>query len=723
VRNIRIADRSEWVTNTTGIGAGDPSLGHTRSPSRRRGRHRLIKAMIVVVALIGLPAVVDDGIVTADAAGSCVRIRDGQFNAPGSDHKNLNGEWVRVQNRCEKTVSLKGWRLRDLRGHTYRFPSGTRIGAGKSIKIHTGSGTAKAGHLYWGRTRPVWNNKASERAYLLDRGGLRVSTWPRTTRSFVLGVNLNGPSVEVDGRTFRSHKSAVEKGFDDGDPNLSKNGVVPRPDAKEGVATLLESAAWSPGTWRFRQKVAKGTYELFLYTKEDDVDHGHRFAVRIEGKVVARDVGTLAMGEWKRWGPFTSTVTDGTMTVDLQPEINSAHLMAFEVWKVKKPGTPKAPPKTSSTPAPEPAPTVAPTPEPTAAPTATPAPTATATPAPTVAPTTAPAATPAPTVAPTTAPAATPAPTTAPTPAPTPAPTKTPAPTAAPTPAPTPAPTKTPSPTATPAPASTSPWSVAFLSRPNSGPIRMSGGCDNLVIENRTFKDLGTDVEAIHLERCNNVTIRANDFARVAQAITVLDSTNVKIEWNRYLDILGPHERVGKHRANFVQLVRVTRGSISHNKGRGGDTEDIISMYKSGGSSTSPFIIEYNHFEGTNWTSPSGSGIALGDEASAYSIARYNTLLNVGQVGMFIAGGTNHKILDNVIYGERRTSSNVGLYVWNQYAATCSGHEVRGNRVSWRKADGSISGSWNGGNCGTISGWSSNDWNASLDPAALKVGL
>jgi hypothetical protein len=251
----------------------------------------------------------------------------------------------------------------------------------------------------------------------------------------------------------------------------------------------------------------------------------------------------------------------------------------------------------------------------------------------------------------------------------------------------------------------------------------MAGNCDNIVIENKTFKDLGPDVEAIHLERCNNVTIRANDFSRVAQAITVTDSTNVKIEWNRYRDILGPHARVGKHRANFVQLVRVSRGYISNNKGKGGDTEDIVSMYESGGTSAAPFIIESNHFEGTNWTSSSGSGIALGDGASTYSIARYNTLLNVGQVGMFIAGGTNHKIIGNIIYGEQRTSSNVGLYVWNQSSSSCSGHEVRDNQVSWRRADGASNPAWNAGNCGTVAGWSDNQWNAGLDPDALRVAL
>ena len=238
------------------------------------------------------------------------------------------------------------------------------------------------------------------------------------------------------------------------------------------------------------------------------------------------------------------------------------------------------------------------------------------------------------------------------------------------------------------------------------------------VIEGKTFKDLGADVEAIHLENCNNVTIRTNDFANVAQAITVANSTNVKIEWNRYSNIVGPHARVGKNRANFVQLVNVSRGYISHNKGKGGDTEDIVSLYRSGGTAASPFIVEYNHFQGTNWTSSSGSGIALGDDTSGYSIARYNTLLNPGQVGIFIAGGTNHKIIGNTIYGEKRTSSNVGLYVWNQYSSTCSGHEVRDNIVSWKNAAGSSNPAWDGGNCGTISGWTSNTWNANLNPRA-----
>ena len=273
-----------------------------------------------------------------------------------------------------------------------------------------------------------------------------------------------------------------------------------------------------------------------------------------------------------------------------------------------------------------------------------------------------------------------------------------------------------------PSPLTSAAWSVPFLSRPDSGPIRLKG-CGNLVIENLTFKDLGPDVEAIHLDRCHDVTIRANDFARVAQAITAVDSTNIRVEWNRYEDILGPHERVGLHRANFVQFDKVRGGYIGHNKGRGGDTEDIVSLHDSGGTAAAPLVVEQNHFEGTNWTSESGSGIALGDGGSSNTIARDNTLLNPGQVGIFIAGGTDNSIIDNTVYGETRPRSNVGIYVWDQTSDPCSGHEVRGNRVQWHRADGASNPGWNPGNCGTVAGWDDNDWDATLDPATLRVQL
>jgi len=45
---------------------------------------------------------------------------------------------------------------------------------------------------------------------------------------------------------------------------------------------------------------------------------------------------------------------------------------------------------------------------------------------------------------------------------------------------------------------------------------------------------------------------------------------------------------------------------------------------------------------------------------------------NPGACGIFIAGGTNNQIVDNVIYGSQRPVANVGIYVWNQSAPAAS---------------------------------------------------
>ena len=156
---------------------------------------------------------------------------------------------------------------------------------------------------------------------------------------------------------------------------------------------------------------------------------------------------------------------------------------------------------------------------------------------------------------------------------------------------------------------------------------------------------------AIIIEQCDNVTITANDFSNVVGAIYILDSTNVTVTWNRYQNI-GDGTNGAGH-SNFVQFDKTIGGYIAHNKGIGGNTEDIISIFQSGGASTeSPLIIEYNAFQGTNWSSETGSGSMLGDACGSHVVLRYNTYLSPGQAGIGIACGTDIHITDNILYGK-----------------------------------------------------------------------
>ncbi len=90
--------------------------------------------------------------------GAVIKISAVQFDAEGDDKVNLNGEWVEVANTGGAPQDFTGWSLSDESNHTYLFPAGFVLGAGDSVKVHTGSGTDSTSDLYWGRGSSIWNN-------------------------------------------------------------------------------------------------------------------------------------------------------------------------------------------------------------------------------------------------------------------------------------------------------------------------------------------------------------------------------------------------------------------------------------------------------------------------------------------------------------------------------------------------------------------------------------
>ena len=138
---------------------------------------------------------------------------------------------------------------------------------------------------------------------------------------------------------------------------------------------------------------------------------------------------------------------------------------------------------------------------------------------------------------------------------------------------------------------------MPFLGRTPSGQVLVSGQA-NVTISGKQFVNLPAGEDAIVVSDSSNVTITANDFSGNTGDIYVVDSTNVTVTWNRYRNV--GDGSIGSGHSNFVQFNRTTGGYIGHNKGLGGDTEDIISLFQSqGASAADPLVIEANAFEGT----------------------------------------------------------------------------------------------------------------------------
>lgn len=108
-------------------------------------------------------------IIPASAVAS-IYISAVNFDAPGNDHQNLNGEWVKITNKGSGPVDMVGWRLSDEgTKHVYTFPSFT-LSPGSTVTVFTGSGMNTATELYMGFGKAVWNNDG-DTATLKDARG------------------------------------------------------------------------------------------------------------------------------------------------------------------------------------------------------------------------------------------------------------------------------------------------------------------------------------------------------------------------------------------------------------------------------------------------------------------------------------------------------------------------------------------------------------------------
>lgn len=95
-----------------------------------------------------------------------------EYDAPGNDNDNLNGEWVEIRNHDTTAVDLTGWVLKDeSASHRYDFPDGFTLQPGGMVLVFTGCGTDTAAALYWCKSgSAVWNNDG-DTGFLLDPNG------------------------------------------------------------------------------------------------------------------------------------------------------------------------------------------------------------------------------------------------------------------------------------------------------------------------------------------------------------------------------------------------------------------------------------------------------------------------------------------------------------------------------------------------------------------------
>jgi hypothetical protein len=336
------------------------------------------------------------------------------------------------------------------------------------------------------------------------------------------------------------------------------------------------------------------------------------------------------------------------------------------------------------------------------------------------------------------------------------------APVPAPAPAPAPAPSPAPAPAAAPAPTNSPsqgpmPTPLTIAGKPTVGRIvatagqvienvhvtNPGGSCivvngvSNVVIRNAEIGPCGAEgnpnAHGVEITNASNITIERNVIHDVSSAVYAMDSRHpIVMDRNYVYNVRGPFPR-----GQMIQMNRVTGGSapsrvtcnlsdaapgrrygVEHGVTNAG-IEDHVNLFESPGLPGADTLIAYNRLRGGHKTSRSGSGIMMGDYGGGRITARGNVVVDVPNVGIGIAGGSDITIEDNLIYQNRNAGIyvNLGIMVWGVAGPSCPGnHAVRGNRVWTLNSLGAQNPFWDGGNCGPIAMSGNTFGDASLGP-------
>jgi lysophospholipase L1-like esterase len=211
------------------------------------------------------------------------------------------------------------------------------------------SNYASGGAGHWDRLGP-WNVDVSDGALNVacsagdaNLSGIEVYRLssapppppPSGTPTFYRAINLNGDALTIDGNAWDGSSAP---NYTYSGSSFSNQAVTLSPATDANRATMIRSSIWNPaGSNVTMTNVPSGQYQVYLYVWEDNFSV--TYSISVEGQVVQSSYSSGTGGHWDRLGPWTASVSDGTIQVTCSA--GDANLSGIEVWSVS---TPTAPP-------------------------------------------------------------------------------------------------------------------------------------------------------------------------------------------------------------------------------------------------------------------------------------------------------------------------------------------------------------------------------------------
>jgi hypothetical protein len=144
-------------------------------------------------------------------------------------------------------------------------------------------------------------------------------------------MNLNDPSVNVDGNSWQSATQAMVSTTGSG---VSQAGT-PYPAPPPGVGTMLGTATKVSAGQHFDLAVENGTYLVFLYAASSTANDTDANLFTVQGSAPVGSGGFRAQpadgGQaWARMGPFRASISNGKLSVGVTK--GALYFSGVELW-------------------------------------------------------------------------------------------------------------------------------------------------------------------------------------------------------------------------------------------------------------------------------------------------------------------------------------------------------------------------------------------------------
>jgi len=153
---------------------------------------------------------------------------------------------------------------------------------------------------------------------------------PSTVPRFHRAINLNGPSITLDGNAWEGESTT---NLVLGGKAFENQQVALRPATDPIRARMIRSSRWGNRFEVALMETPPGDYQVFAYVWEDN--HSEQFDLLLDGRVVAARFHSGQAGAWHRLGPWPVRLEGTNTSIRLAargPGHGAANLSGIEVW-------------------------------------------------------------------------------------------------------------------------------------------------------------------------------------------------------------------------------------------------------------------------------------------------------------------------------------------------------------------------------------------------------